>query len=234
MENFDDTTLFLSEEKLPKGVPFTTPDSYFETLRETTEREIAVQGYLNKNNPNPFVVEENYFDNLTHHIENKIAQKKLETSIDQAFFDQQRDTIINTISIKQKTATKNPFDIPADYFNNLTSAIESKTSFIIKPTTPKFYINRWAYAAAAALIMGISIGYFIFSKPLESQSVANFNTDSFSTAEIVSVLTKSEISEEELMTHIDVKELPQHLSMEGKDLENILDELDESDLMNEM
>lgn len=104
-----------------------------------------------------------------------------------------------------------------------------------KPTFSfQFNLKYWYYAAAAILILSFGILYISKNRTVGIPEASNFNTDSLSTSEIINVLGRSEISEDVLFTLIDSKQLPNQIIIEDKDLENIIDELDESDLNIEM
>lgn len=236
MENLDDNNIFLIEDKLPKGNPFSTPDGYFLSLGTHIESRIAIHDIEDKTNP--FDLPFDYFKNLTRHIENRIYWKDLEKEIRDEFFENQKEDILNSILLNEKAGNVIPFEAPEGYFENLVSTIEAQTSLKQKPELRKLVPLRWAYAAAAAILLSIGIIYFTYNRPVESIAVTNFNTDSLSTAEIVNKLEKSDIPEEELIREIDVKQLTMlakdQIQLDEKDLNKIINEIDENELTKDM
>ncbi len=237
MENFDDTSFIKSEEKLPKGVPFRTPEGYFESLGDSILTRIKINEIMASemgNNIPPFETPYHYFENLSQHIENKVSQQDFELTLEDSFFKLQRETILSTITIQEKANASSPFSTPPNYFEQLSAKIEAHTSSTHKSRIQKLSFYKIAYAAAATIILTFGILYYSNQKPTNNQAMASFNTDSLSTVDIVNILNKSEISEDELISHIDTREIPIHLQLGEKELKNILDELDETELTKEL
>lgn len=237
MENFDDTNLNSSEANLPQGIPFEAPEGYFKSLPDIILSRTKISDISSTENTikqNPFTIPEDYFSNLSKQIQNRISLEEFEKTIPEHFFEKQKETILNTISIQEKSSRNLPFDVPGKYFETLVEDIESKTQSKKQTNTYQFKLKNWYYAAAAILILSFGILYISKNRTVGIPEASNFNTDSLSTSEIINVLGRSEISEDVLFTLIDSKQLPDQIIIEDKDLENIIDELDESDLNIEM
>jgi hypothetical protein len=236
MDNLDDNNIFLIEEKLPKGNPFTLPEGYFLSLGEHIENRINVKDFEVKTNP--FALPANYFENLEQRIESRIIQIDSNENVTDDFFEIQKEQILNSIALIEKAGNKSPFEVPSGYFENVITAIESKTSLKQRPAIKRFKTMRWAYAAAAAIILSLGVVYFSNNRPVETMAITNFNTDSLSTSEIVNKLEKSDIPDEELIKHIDVKELTnlakEQIQPDDKELKSILYEIDENELTKDM
>ncbi len=237
MENFDDTNLNLSAANLPQGTPFEAPEGYFKSLPDLILSRIKlsdISSIENNQNQNPFTVSEDYFNTLPKQILDRIAFQEFEKTISNDFFEKQKETILNTLSIQEKSNRNLPFDVPEKYFETMAEDIALQTQSK-KPTFSfQFNLRNWYYAAAAILILSFGILYISKNRTVGIPEASNFNTDSLSTSEIINVLGRSEISEDVLFTLIDSKQLPNQIIIEDKDLENIIDELDESDLNIEM
>lgn len=225
------------EEQFPKGLPFGVPEGYFESLTSQISARIALNEKLpieNGASNAGFTVTPEYFDHLPKHIEFKISEKEFEKNIEPTFFENQSEAILQKIALAEKYSSKTPFVTPPKYFDSLTSKIESRTIGSEKKAIRPIMNLRWAYAAAAAIVLSFGIYLYIPKSEVTSVAFEKINTDSLTTADIISTLNTSDISEDELITHIDIKDLPDHIIIEEKDLDKIMDEIDESDLLNEM
>ncbi len=261
MENLDDNTIISSEENLPKGLPFYVPEDYFLTLSKHIQYRIAIKDFEAKSNA--FNTPDNYFSELPRHIEDKINQKEFQDKdiyTSGEFFENQKNDILSFIALNEIIKPEMPFEVPNHYFDNLAAAIESQTLLnpiysgekieeaeaqnlsnkdqIKKWRILKFIPSRWAYAAAAAIILSFGIFYFRNNTPVETYTIANFNTDSLSTSDIISRLEKSDIPEEVLLQNIDEKQLTNiskyQLQIEDKDLKNIINDLDENEITKDL
>lgn len=237
MDSNDEILDQQKEEKFPKGMPFGVPEGYFESLASQISARIALNEKLHTGNGLPdagFTTPPQYFENLPNHIDFKISEKQFEQSLESTFFEKQADSIIKHIALEEKYTSKSPFETPPDYFDSLASKIELKTISSEKKAIRPLLKLRWAYAAAASILLSFGIYFYAPKTEVTSVAIEKINTDSLSTSDIISTLSTSDISEDELMTHIDIKNLPDHLIIEEKDLEKVMDEIDESDLINEM
>lgn len=237
MDSNDEILDQQKEDKFPKGLPFGVPEGYFDGLASQISARIALNEKLISGNEvlkAGFTVPSQYFENLPNHIDFKLSEKEFENQLESSFFEEQSASILNRIALEEKYTSDSPFVTPPNYFDSLASSIELKTIAKEKKVIRPIMNLRWAYAAAASIILSFGIYFYAPKSEISVVAIEKINTDSLSTADIISTLTTSDISEDELMTHIDIKDLPDHLIIEEKDLEQVMDEIDESDLINEM
>lgn len=237
MDSNDEILDQQKEEKFPKGMPFGVPEGYFEGLASKISAQIALNEKLHSEKGLPdsgFAVPPKYFDHLPNHIDLKISEKEFEQNIEPSFFEKQTTSILQQIALEEKHSPKSPFVTPSNYFDSLASKIELKTIASKKRVIRPIMNISWAYAAAAAIIISFGIYFYAPKSEVPSVAIEKINTDSLTTADIISTLNTSDISEDELITHIDIKDLPDHITIEEKDLDKVMDEIDESDLLNEM
>ncbi|MEQ1666151.1 MAG: hypothetical protein ABL927_12335 [Bdellovibrionales bacterium] len=237
MDSNDEILDQQKEEQFPKGLPFGVPEGYFDGLGSRISARIALNEKLPSENGSSaagFTVPLEYFEHLPNHIEFKISEKEFEKNIEPEFFKNQSEAILQKIAFTEKYTSKTPFETPPNYFDSLANKIELKTHAIEKKSIRPIMKLHWAYAAAAAIVLSFGIYFYAPKTEIIPIAVEKINTDSLSTADIISTLQTSDISEDELITHIDIKDLPDHIIIEEKDLDKVMDEIDESDLLNEM
>ncbi len=237
MDSNDEILDQQKEEQFPKGMPFFVPEGYFESLASQISARIALNEKLPAENGLPdsgFTVPPQFIDQLPKHIEFKISEKEFEENIESEFFENQSEAILQKIALAEKYSSKTPFVTPPNYFDSLANKIESRIIGNEKKALRPIMNLRWAYAAAAAIVLSFGIYFYVPKSEVTSAAIEKINTDSLTTADIISTLNNSDISEDELITHIDIKDLPDHIIIEEKDLDKVMDEIDESDLINEM
>ncbi|MCJ0742848.1 hypothetical protein [Pedobacter montanisoli] len=118
---------------------------------------------------NPYRVPDNYFDTLTEHIHNSIFIAELDKnstggfSAGKNFFEEQKQQILNQVSLLNQTTANTGFNVPKSYFDQLNSAILAKTANTntSRPKTVKLWISVTKYAAAACVILIGSIFFYI-------------------------------------------------------------------------
>jgi len=130
---------------------------------ENMEREMD-DSFLDKRfKENPFLVPDNYFDNLEEQIlaVSKLpAQKTAESfKAPEGYFEDMNAKILSQIAISGASAQNN-FEVPDQYFEDLSTKILEKTK---KPATAKVIKFSFVkYAAAAVLLIATTLGTYLY------------------------------------------------------------------------
>jgi hypothetical protein len=135
---------------LPKTMPYSVPDNYFNELQARINQSVFVDGLMQGENQG-FTVPQNYFEDLGKQIESRIATEEI-----------------------RSLAATDGFTTPANYFENLQAQILNKTA----QATPKTKVVRFwnsdliRYASAACLFMLIGSGLY-FTQQSKVQQTAS-------------------------------------------------------------
>lgn len=136
--------------KISKENPFSVPSAYFETLNENLN-SLAILENARFENEEEFKLPENYFNELTDRIEDRIA----------------------TETIKH-LAAGNGLKIQDSYFDDLADRINNKLGETNAPGKRKVMFQSWIrYSAAASLVFVIGISlYFNSSRYVFKQQLS--------------------------------------------------------------
>jgi hypothetical protein len=126
--------------KISKENPFSVPSAYFETLNENLN-SLAILENARFENEKEFVLPENYFNELTDRIEDRIATETI-----------------------QHLAAGNGLKIQDSYFDDLADRINNKLGETNAPGKRKVMFQSWIrYSAAASLVFVIGISLYFNS-----------------------------------------------------------------------
>ena len=126
--------------KISKENPFSVPSAYFETLNENLN-SLAILENARFENEKEFKLPENYFNELTDRIEDRIATETI-----------------------QHLAAGNGLKIQDSYFDDLADRINNKLGETNAPGKRKVMFQSWIrYSAAASLIFVIGISLYFNS-----------------------------------------------------------------------
>jgi len=126
--------------KISKENPFSVPSAYFETLNENLN-SLTILENARFENEKEFKLPENYFNELTDRIEDRIATETI-----------------------QHLAAGNGLKIQDSYFDDLADRINNKLGETNAPAKRKVMFQSWIrYSAAASLVFVIGISLYFNS-----------------------------------------------------------------------
>lgn len=124
---------------LPRATPYRVPDTYFNELPSHINQAVFLGGLMQKENQG-FIIPQNYFEDLTGQIENRIAEDRIHELI-----------------------KEDGFKVPSNYFDKLKADILNQTSQ--KKAQPKvmklWRTDMMKYASAACFILIAASGLYI-------------------------------------------------------------------------
>lgn len=124
-----------------KGIPFTVPEGYFDSLSENLISRVRIEVALD-DKPSSFKVPGNYFEDLASRIEERIAVEKI-----------------------RSLSSSEGFTVPEGYFAGLTDRITARIddSEVRKPIIRSLFTSWMSYAAAACITAVIATGIYFTS-----------------------------------------------------------------------
>jgi hypothetical protein len=190
---------------LPRTMPFSVPENYFNELQSRINQSVFVDGLMQTENQG-FTVPQNYFEELSTQIESRIAIEQ----------------------IKSVVATDG-FNTPTNYFENLQANILSKTT----STTPKTKVVRlWSsnlikYASAACVIILAGSGLYFNEQQRSVKQIASI--------ELASEQMLYDIDENTILEHIQESQAATTTTVSDTEMEKyILDNFSSTDLSNNL
>lgn len=176
---------------------------------------------------------DNFDDTSILELESKLP-KGNPFSVPEGYFSLQSEQIMNQISLEEKAGKELPWQTPDTYFETLSDRIEARTATKRQAVFANIQLRKWAYAAAASVIFCVGIFLNKSVKPPVTGDLPLIEADSLSTATILGTLSKSDITDEELLNHVDISDLSSQLTMDENIEQPLLDEIDELDLTQDM
>lgn len=184
----------------------------------------------------PYLVPDNYFDDLQARINQSVFVDGLMQKEDQGFtvpqnyFEHLSEQIESKIALDniKSLAETDGFKTPVDYFDKLNAQILSKTSAAVPKTK---VVSLWAsdfmkYASAACIIVLTASGLYINQQSTIKQNL---------TAELVNEQMLYDIDESVIIEHIQESQNASTTAASNTEIENyILDNYSSSDLSNNL
>lgn len=125
---------------------------------------------------------------------------------------------MNKFSLEKHPKVTTGFTTPENYFDNVPDIVLEKIKFKSVKATPLISLNRVIYAAAAILILALSIPFF--------QSNSNVTLEEIDTNSIENYLSyQTNVSQYELLNSIEIEDLDDiniNLTLEDESVEAIL------------
>lgn len=121
------------------------------------EKEAPLLASMSRNHP--YVVPENYFENLAQSINQQVFLAKLSSSTNEGFsvpntyFETLTEQIATQVALQQNNSNHDGFNVPAGYFENLQPKIVAKTSQKQTKTIRLWASDFSKYTAAACVIL---------------------------------------------------------------------------------
>lgn len=191
---------------LPRTMPYSVPDKYFNDLQVRINQSVFVDGLMQRENQG-FTIPQNYFEDLGKQIESRIAVDQISTLV-----------------------KNDGFKTPAAYFDKLQANILSKTT---AAPAPKVKVLRlWQtdlmkYASAACFIVLAASGLYLN----EQHSLRQIRNTEFANEQIL-----YDIDESVIFEHLQENQtVTNNISASETEMENyILDNFSSSDLSNHL
>lgn len=131
---------------------------------DNMEKEMDDSFLDEKFKANPFLVPDNYFNNLEAQIlaVSKLPSEKTEENfkIPEGYFEDMNAKILSQIALSD-TSRQNDFKVPDLYFKNLSANILAQTN--IPNTTKVVKFSFVKYAAAAVLLIATTLGAYLYN-----------------------------------------------------------------------
>lgn len=143
------------------------------------------------------------------------------------YFETLEEQLLDKIALQEVTSDKNPFQVPAGYFDGITEAVitqtsEKKPNPKVIPLYKKKYIK---YAVAIAALVLVALMVFEFKNPVPSTSESFFTSSTLiesdyldlSLIDIEYLITDDMLDEQQFLSAINQQELEDYLLYELED-----------------
>ncbi|WP_316831073.1 hypothetical protein [Pedobacter aquatilis] len=214
LENNDWTKEAPTLAAMGKRNPFSVPAGYFDNCEENVSGLIFLDGLKQKTKGNPFLVHENYFEELTEMIETRIA-------------------------FEQSVQPVNSFAVPENYFETLQDRINNKIAAEQETKKEAKIIHLWRrsfvkYASAACFVLISSFGIYFY----QNDNAADLsNLPKLQSADFANEQMLYDIDESTIIDHLEAQNTTDIKTTSASDTEvenYLLSNYSSSDLAQEL